>query len=72
VSLKRFIDGHEHNKDTLGHEQCMEQRYSLLCVLKCQNKWNGEKIQLILFISCCKGQVDSVYFRFIDINRTKR
>jgi len=53
VSLKRFIDGHEHNKDTLGHEQCMEQRYSLLCVLKCQNKWNGEKIQLILFISCC-------------------
>ena len=32
VSLKRFIDGHEHNNDTLGHEQCMEKGYSFLCV----------------------------------------
>jgi len=26
VSLKRFIDGHEHNNDTLEHEQSMEKR----------------------------------------------
>jgi len=28
--------------------------------------------QLTMFLFCCKGQVDSVYFRFININRTKR
>ena len=32
VSLKRFIDGHGHNNDTLGHEQCVEKRHSFLCV----------------------------------------
>ena len=24
VSLKRFIDGHAHNNDILGYEQCVE------------------------------------------------
>jgi len=27
VSLKRFIDGHGHNKDTLGNEQCVEKTF---------------------------------------------
>jgi len=26
VSLKRFIDGHGHNNDTLWHEKCVEKR----------------------------------------------
>jgi len=26
VSLKRFTDGHEHNNDILGYEQCVKQR----------------------------------------------
>ena len=73
VSLKRFIDGHGHNNDTLGYEQCVEKRYSFLCVLKCLNKWNGrKKISLQCFCCYCKGQVDSVYFRFSDINRMKK
>ena len=38
-------------------------------VLKCLNKRNGRKIQLTVFLFCCKGQV---YFRFIDINLTKQ
>jgi len=33
----------------------------LLCVLKCIKEY---KIQLTVFLFCCKGQV---YFRFIDI-----
>ena len=31
----------------------------------------GEKMQLTAFLFCCKGQVNSVYFCFIDINRKK-
>ena len=27
-----FIDGHEHNNGTLGYQQCLEQRYSFLCL----------------------------------------
>ena len=27
-----FIDGHENNNGTLGYEQCVEKRYSLLSV----------------------------------------
>jgi len=30
-----FIDGHENNNSTLGYEQCVEQRYSFLCL-----SWN--------------------------------
>jgi len=26
VSLKQFIDGHEHNNDTLWYKKCLEQR----------------------------------------------
>ena len=68
--LKRVIDGHGHNNDTLGYNQCVEKMYSFLRVLKCPNKWNGRKI--ISIKCCCKCQVDSVYFRFIDINRTNK
>jgi len=32
VSFKRFIDGHGHNNDTLEYKQCVEKRYSFLCV----------------------------------------
>jgi len=31
-----------------------------------------KKNQLTMFFCCCNGQVDSVYFRFIDINRTNK
>ena len=54
VSLKRFIDGHGHNNDILGYEQCVEKRYSFLCVLKCLNKWNGRtkySLQCLYFVT---------------------
>ena len=74
VSLKRFIDGHGHNNDILGYEQCVEKRYSFLCVLKCLNKWNGRtkySLQCLYFVTfvvliwiernskCAKQTIDS-------------
>ena len=73
VSLKRFIDGHGHNNGTLGYEQCVEKGYCFLCVFKCLNKWKREnKNQLTMCFCWCKGQIVSVYFCYIDINRTKK
>ena len=43
-----------------------------VCVLKCLNKRNGRKNTADSVFVCYKGQVDSVYFRCIDITTTKQ
>jgi len=44
---------------------------SLVCLKMSKQMKREKKIQLTVFLCFCKSQVDCVYFRFIDINKTK-
>ena len=45
---------------------------SFVCLKMSKQMKREKKMQLTVFLFCCKDQVDSVYFRFIDITRTKQ
>ena len=54
VSLNRFIDGHGHNNDTLGYEQCVEKRYNSLVCLKMSKQIKRQKkcrLQCFYFVA---------------------
>ena len=69
VIHKRFIDGHEHNNGRLGYEQCVEQS-SFVCLKMSKHMKREKKIQLTVFLFCCKGRLLSFYQNKSMLNET--